>query len=104
MAYFSQFDNTLYTSMDTSCESWEAVYYSYDYSGSQGVEPCLSKGDLIFITDANWGSATADIGDKTFVGGGGAGSYGAGFSDTTDLYTITKIWTAEESEDTIQEV
>merc|ERR1711988_1771042 len=43
-AYFTQFTNTLYMSFDASCET-----------GLSMVEPCLQKGDLIFITDANWG-------------------------------------------------
>merc|ERR1711975_139822 len=43
-AYCTQFTNTLYMSFDTSCET-----------GLTSVEPCLQKGDLIFISDANWG-------------------------------------------------
>jgi len=95
-AYFTQFTNTLYMSMDVSCET-----------GSSLVEPCLQKGDLLFITDANWGTKEVNInkGDdsgKNFFGGAGAGSWGAGFSDTTDLYTITKIWKSEETHRTAQ--
>merc|ERR1712188_352716 len=45
-AYFTQFTNTLYMSFDASCET-----------GLSFVEPCLQKDDLIFITDANWGSS-----------------------------------------------
>merc|ERR1711988_807649 len=44
VAYFTQFTSTLYMSFDVSCET-----------GRADVEPCLQKGDLIFITDANWG-------------------------------------------------
>ena len=43
-AFFTIFDNMLYTSMDTACESADAK-----------IRPCLRKGDRIFIADANWG-------------------------------------------------
>merc|ERR1711988_598032 len=45
-AYFEQFSSTLYMSYDASCET-----------GRSDIEPCLQKGDLIFITDANWGTS-----------------------------------------------
>jgi hypothetical protein len=81
-ATFEQFSNTLLTSHDASCET-----------GNWTVEPCLDKGDLIFITDANWGkSTTTNFGDTDYNT-----AYAAGFSDTTDLYTITKIWKTEET-------
>merc|ERR1711968_108225 len=94
VAWFKQFENTLYLSMDASCES-----------GGSSVEPCLQKGDLIFIADANWGqtqittstSVRGSAGTKDFFGGGTVQSYAAGFADTADLYTITKIWKAEET-------
>merc|ERR1712216_886670 len=74
-----------------------------------GVEPCLQKGDLIFIADANWGQAAATLdrdgtdGDDatavnkemTFFGGKTVNNFNDGFADTADLYTITKIWTAQ---------
>jgi len=98
VAWFKQFETTLYMSMDTSCES-----------GGSSVEPCLQKGDLIFIADANWGQERLDAvatggtnpvaggGGKTFFGAGRVQAYSAGFADTADLYTITKIWKAEET-------
>jgi len=93
VAWFKQFETTLYMSMDTSCES-----------GGSSVEPCLQKGDLIFIADANWGKAdlkaNSDVqggGEVEFFGGGTVQKYAAGFADTADLYTITKIWKAEET-------
>merc|ERR1711988_1270486 len=88
-AYFTQFSDTLYMSFDASCET-----------GRADVEPCLQKGDLIFITDANWGSSELLIekADSTkFFGGVGTTGFGAGYADTSDLYTITKIWKAEET-------
>merc|ERR1711998_546919 len=81
----------LYMSFDVSCETGDLTY----------VEPCLQKGDLIFITDANWGKTLAEIDNKDFFGGGGVNSFtGAGYADTTDLYTVTKIWKAEEGTNT----
>merc|ERR1712023_380211 len=91
-AYFKQFTNTLYMSFDASCET-----------GDASVEPCLQKGDLLFITDANWGKETALItkdSSTRFFGGATTMGYSNGFADTTDLYTITKIWKAEETSDT----
>merc|ERR1711988_1868259 len=88
-AYFEQFSNTLYTSFDASCET-----------GRPEVEPCLQKGDLIFVTDANWGQSQLQIDkleQKFFFGADGAGNFDDGYADTSDLYTITKIWKAEET-------
>ena len=83
-AQFDQFSNLLLMANDTSCETGLSI-----------VEPCLEKGDLIFITDANWGttqSAATFFADATYNT-----EYASGFSDTSDLYTITKIWKAEET-------
>jgi len=91
-AYFTQFSNTLYMSWDASCET-----------GRPEVEPCLQKGDYIFITDANWGKSEqiVDKADwKKFFGGRDSVQYTSGYADTTDLYTITKIWKAEETSKT----
>ena len=89
-AYFEQFSSTLYMSFDVSCET-----------GRSDIEPCLQKGDLIFITDANWGTTLATTTEtnraSSFFGGATVNDYSAGFADTTDLYTITKIWKAEET-------
>merc|ERR1711998_636713 len=92
-AYFTQFSNTLYMSFDASCET-----------GASAVEPCLQKGDLIFITDANWGQSEYMItkaGSTRFFGGMGANGFGSGYADTSDLYTVTKIWKAEETAKTL---
>jgi len=93
-AYFTQFTNTLYMSFDVSCET-----------GLSSVEPCLQKGDMIFITDANWGKSEQVVTQtsaegKRFFGGTDVGGFGAGYADTSDLYTITKIWKSEETKDT----
>merc|ERR1711988_1719946 len=60
-AWFEQFSSTLYMSFDASCET-----------GSTLVEPCLQKGDMIFITDANWGTSELTMekaGSVRFFGG-----------------------------------
>merc|ERR1711988_1523656 len=91
-AYFEQFSSTLYMSYDASCET-----------GRSNIEPCLQKGDLIFITDANWGTSEqlmTKAGSTRFFGGSGGGGWSSGYADTTDLYTITKIWKAEETSKT----
>merc|ERR1712054_165961 len=91
-AYFSQFSNTLYMSFDASCET-----------GSSLVEPCLQKGDLIFITDANWGTSQLTMSKSettAFFGATGTVGFGQGYADTSDLYTITKIWKSEETSTT----
>merc|ERR1711908_235598 len=88
-AYFTQFTSTLYMSFDVSCET-----------GLSSVEPCLQKGDLIFITDANWGKSEQLItkaGSTRFFGGSDTVGFGSGYADTSDLYTITKIWKSEET-------
>merc|ERR1711907_362319 len=92
VAYFKQFSNTLYMSFDTSCET-----------GLSTVEPCLQKGDMIFITDANWDKKDAEItrvSATSYFGVGDSAKFMEGFADTTDLYTITKIWKAEETSTT----
>merc|ERR1711990_840199 len=97
VAYFEQFTNTLYMSFDASCETGGGAMKGK-------VEPCLQKGDLIFVADANWGQASATLSrddtagnaeDKDFFGGATVNLFNDGFADTADLYTITKIWTAQ---------
>jgi len=97
VAYFEQFTNTLYMSFDASCETGGGAMKGK-------VEPCLQKGDLIFVADANWGKTAATLSDgaadavdadNKFFGGGDVSNYRNGFADTADLYTITKIWTAQ---------
>merc|ERR1719198_428032 len=104
VAYFDQFSNTLYMSFDTSCETAGGGIYGNIASPLGKVEPCLQKGDLIFVADANWGKTSATLSedasaavdaDNKFFGGGDVSNYRNGFADTADLYTITKIWTAQ---------
>merc|ERR1719440_1698137 len=94
----------LYMSFDASCETGGGAMKGK-------VEPCLQKGDLIFVADANWGQASATLSrddastaeDKDFFGGATVNLYNDGFADTADLYTITKIWTAQPTATTGKE-
>ena len=54
-ARFRRGSNVIYTSYDTSCETAHA-----------SIQPCLDKGDLIFLFDLNWGrSAMSSSGNGT---------------------------------------
>jgi len=120
-ARWTQFETTIYTSYDTSCEYMNS--YADDASGAYGdstnkryVYPCLSKGDYIMLPDGGWGDfdngGTANTYDNAAGATGmtshmdpinpvektaGAGNV-AGVSNTLDysghIYEIVKIWTA----------
>merc|ERR1712072_1287026 len=83
--YFAQYDNVIYTSHDVACETAAAT-----------IEPCLEKGDKLFVFDAAWGK-------KAPVGSNGAVAT-AKLTDiaanTGDMFTITKIWKEEETAST----
>lgn len=80
-AYFSQYSNILYTSYDTACET-----------AFTNVEPCLDKGDMLFIIDSRYllngynpkGAVAADFDDTHTVA---AATYESG-----NIYTIQKIY------------
>jgi hypothetical protein len=62
-ARFSRGSNLIYTSYDTACET-----------ASRFIQPCLDKGDLLFLFDLNWGrSARSNATD-----GNGADYFGTG--------------------------
>jgi len=82
-AYFSQYSNILYTSYDTACETAFA-----------NVEPCLDKGDMLFIIDSRYlingynpKGAAADGTDYDDGNGISTATYESG-----NLYTIMKIY------------
>merc|ERR1712070_1243965 len=81
-AYFSQYSNVLYTSYDTACETAFSM-----------VEPCLDKGDMLFV-----------IQSKYSVVGGGTGSVMAVPSvideESGNLYTIMKIYKEDPTDST----
>merc|ERR1711934_77105 len=89
-AYFSKAFNILYTSYDTACET---AYFA--------VEPCLDKGDMLFIIDSYYMAGRYDPGDTSAVAKSpdgvlltnldGADPPTANF-ESGNLYTIKKIY------------
>jgi hypothetical protein len=79
-ARFEKYSSLIYTSVDVSCET-----------GNKTVEPCLERGDKLFVFDAHWGS-------KAPVGSTAASS--TVNPNTGDMYSITKIYKAEETTST----
>jgi hypothetical protein len=57
-ARFSRGSNLVYTSYDVSCETGDAE-----------IHPCLDKGDMIYLFDANWGRRPSNT--SAFIFGGG---------------------------------
>merc|ERR1712188_50030 len=70
LAYFTQYTNVGYTNYDASCEN-----------GAGTVDPCLERGDHIFLVDGNYRDYHSP---NKFISDVSTG--------TTGLYTITKIW------------
>jgi len=68
LAYFTQYDNVVYTNYDASCEN-----------SASTVDPCLEKGDHVFLVDGNYQDLHSAAQMSLATG-------------TTGLYTITKIW------------
>merc|ERR1711988_798048 len=79
-ARFAQYSSLVYTNVDVSCET-----------GNATIEPCLERGDKLFVFDAAWGMS-APVGT--------AGSVTDVKSNTGDMFTITKIWKEEETSTT----
>ena len=59
-ARFRRGSNLLYTSYDTACETSNDL-----------IEPCLEKGDFIFLFDLNWGRSSHQNGTSTIEIHGG---------------------------------
>jgi len=68
LAYFAQYSNVVYTNYDASCENSAA-----------SVDPCLEKGDHVFLVDGNYKDLHSAASVTLATG-------------TSGLYTITKIW------------
>merc|ERR1712185_471092 len=89
-AYFSKASNILYTSYDTA---YETAYFA--------VEPCLDKGDMLFIINSYYMAGRYDPGDTSAVAKSpdgvlltnldGADPPTANF-ESGNLYTIKKIY------------
>merc|ERR1711871_1192998 len=75
-AWFEQYSNVMYTSYDVACET-----------ASSFVEPCLDKGDMLFVVDTKNLVLSQNV---SYVGNTLALATGA--ADSGDLYTISKIY------------
>ena len=89
-AYFEQYSNVMYTSYDVACETAPTT-----------VEPCLDKGDMLFVIDT---TNTAYAQNFTLSAPSGTENvipptYTA---DSGDLYTITKIYKQDPTALTFQ--
>jgi len=89
-AYFSKASNILYTSYDTACET---AYFA--------VEPCLDKGDMLFIIDSYYMAGRYDPGDRSAVAKSPDGVLLTSLKsadpptanfESGNLYTIKKIY------------
>merc|ERR1712196_520564 len=87
-AYFEQYSNVMYTSYDVACETAISI-----------VEPCLNKGDMLFVVDTSnlayyqnftltAPSMTQAVYSPTYE------------ADSGDLYTITKIYKEDPTDTT----
>merc|ERR1711988_680875 len=76
-ARFDQYSSLIYTNVDVSCET-----------GNSTIEPCLERGDKLFVFDAAWGKA-APVGTSTAAT--------SVESNTGEMFTIEKIWKEEET-------
>merc|ERR1711988_1286352 len=81
-ASFSQYSNVLYTSYDTACETAFSM-----------VEPCLDKGDLLFVIQSNYmqteySPASAGYSDDSMV----ALDSTTVLEESGNLYTIKKVY------------
>lgn len=90
-AFFKAYSNILYTSYDVACETAFA-----------SVEPCLDKGDMLFIIDSNYltksfepaQASPSDVFPGKYATSTPHG-YGTTLYESGNLYTIQKIYKAE---------
>jgi len=75
-AYFEQYTNVMYTSYDTACETAPGL-----------VEPCLDKGDMLFVVDSAYLVASQNV--STY---GNTLALPSNVANSGDLYTISKIY------------
>jgi len=81
-AYFEAFSNVLYTSYDTACETAFSM-----------VEPCLDKGDMLFVIQSNYmqteySPVSAGYTDNSMV----ALNSNTVLEESGNLYTIKKVY------------
>ena len=109
-ARFTRGSNVIYTSYDTACET-----------ANSRIEPCLEKGDMVFLFDLNWGRRAhqnSSVSETPYFGAKGyhkwksdtgksknAYHYNNYNLNTGQLYTVKKIYrhkataTSEKLED-----
>jgi len=75
-AYFTSYSNVLYTSYDTACET-----------AFSAVEPCLDKGDMLFVIDSKYATDYYDPALSAVTTRASANTM-----ETGNLYTIKKIY------------
>ena len=96
-ARFTRGSNVIYTSYDTACETADSR-----------IEPCLDKGDTVFLFDLNWGRRAhqnSSVSDAAYFGTKGfhkwksdSGKsknpyhYNNYYSNTGQLYTVKKAF------------
>merc|ERR1740138_1132478 len=85
-ARFNQYSNLIYTNVDVSCET-----------GNSTIEPCLERGDKLFVFDAAWGTAAPVGTSAAKTGNDGQSDITDVEANTGDMFTITKIWKEEEA-------
>jgi len=80
-AFFEQYSNILYTSYDTACETAYA-----------NVEPCLDKGDMLFVIDSRYLTESHSPVSQTLASDFTASSITTASYESGNLYTIEKIY------------
>merc|ERR1712146_649944 len=82
-----QYSNVLYTSYDTACET-----------AFSAVEPCLDKGDMLFVIDSNYYAGAFHSGGALRPDGSNP-SYGSPATyESGNIYTVKKIYKEDPTE------
>jgi hypothetical protein len=96
-AMFEPYSNVLYTSYDTACET-----------AFHAVEPCLDKGDMLFVIDSNYYAGefhkgTVQRPDGVKLLSSTAATYGSPAThESGNIYTIKKIYKEDPTVDTFK--
>lgn len=107
VATFERGSNYIYTSHDVGCETADAK-----------IHPCLDKGDMIYLFDANWGRSSYKESDNSKSFGAGDAMYAKNdlrkthnwykynnYNPNTGIpYTIKKIYKAKPTPTTFTKV
>jgi hypothetical protein len=90
-ARFAPYTNVLYTSYDTACET-----------AFHAVEPCLDKGDMLFVIDSNYYAGEFHTGAAKRPNGGTPNYPGSATHESGNIYTIKKIYKEDPTVDTFK--